>query len=78
MEFYILCGLIVAYFLTYIALSKRIHKRIWTTSFLVSFIIMGISVVLLRISHHKGISIIGLDEFYVLYLVSMITFYWVL
>ncbi|MFI3242372.1 MAG: hypothetical protein R3Y43_07385 [Alphaproteobacteria bacterium] len=74
MGIYLLISLFVVYFVSYFVLGKIKHKKVWTLLFGASFVLMGLCLLLLKSVRSGGISIWGLDEYYLLYLMSSLVF----
>ncbi|MBR2273703.1 MAG: hypothetical protein IJ864_02590 [Alphaproteobacteria bacterium] len=74
MEIYLLITLAFIYFLTVILLPQKRQRQIWTTAYIVSFIITAISIGYIKIYADETLMKVGeLNWYYILYIFGSIS-----
>jgi len=68
METYLLIALVFMYFLTVLFLPKYVQHRIWTTAYILAFIITSVAIGYIKIYAAETLMKVGeLDWYYILY-----------
>lgn len=74
MEFYLFLAMFFVYLLTALFVGKRTQNKIWTTAFIISFIVTAFAIGFLRVTNQDVMmSADNLNTYYLLYLFGSIS-----
>ena len=73
MELYLLIGLLFIYIVMNFMVDKAIMRRVWLLSFILSFVLTGISIAFLRANHQDALmSVNQMNWYFILYIFGYI------
>ena len=73
MELYLLIGLLFIYIVMSFMVDKVIMRRVWLLSFILSFVLTGISIAFLRANHQDALmSVNQMNWYFILYIFGYI------
>lgn len=73
MELYLLIGLLFIYIVMNFMVDKAIMRRVWLLSFILSFVLTGISIAFLRANHQDALmSVNQMNWYFILYVFGYI------